>query len=160
MAYTPDGRGSKGQRILFDWAKQLYNNFTIIYEQLIPELNQRYDIFVKDLGVAIEYDGIQHNKFVEHFHKSTEGYVAAKKRDMAKDKFSEENGVKVVRIPYNYDFETNSPESLKKLIDSIPYPESEYNFNVFEKETPRRLLKAREIRKNAYQKFKKSVAKR
>ena len=87
MSNRPDGRGSKPQLILYDLAELVYPKYTVIWEQAIPELGQRYDIFIKELGIAIEYDGEQHDKFIEHFHKDMQGWQDAVSRDKAKARY-------------------------------------------------------------------------
>lgn len=54
MGTIVDGRGSEPQRHLFGLANELYENYTVIYELFIPELGQRFDIFIMELGIAIE----------------------------------------------------------------------------------------------------------
>lgn len=49
-----DGRGSKDQRLLFDMLKELYPKLDIVYEFPLYDLNQRLDLFIPVLGLAIE----------------------------------------------------------------------------------------------------------
>ncbi len=146
----PDGRGSMPQRYLFELMEKIYPTYNVIYEQAIPSLGQRYDIFVKELGVAIEYDGRQHDHYVEHFHKDINGYISSIKRDDKKEYFSQCNGIKVVRLKGDiYDM---SKEDLKKCIDAIEYPDTDYSYDCLKAPEPVRLTKAREYRQRLYQK--------
>lgn len=49
-----DGRGSIPQRMLYSLLKEIYPNYQIVYEYPIGDLEQRIDIFIPDLGIAIE----------------------------------------------------------------------------------------------------------
>lgn len=167
-----DKRGSIAQRFLYDLVLNIYPNYTVIYEQPIPAIKQRYDIFIKELGVAIEYDGIQHNKFVEHFHRDMNGFLLQGLLDEKKNNFSEENGIKLVRV--DGDVLHHTKESFEKIIDSCEYPDTEYSYtilkqdvsvkNSFQKDNERRkqkeLQKSREYRKKSYALIKDDIKKK
>lgn len=120
MSYNVDERGSKDQRILYEYLSELYPNFDIIYEFPIHDLGQRIDIFVPNLGIAIEYHGRQHFEFIPHFHKNLEDFKRAIKLDQIKNEYLYTHGIKLIEIPYNDMVE--SKEALKALIDSADYP--------------------------------------
>jgi hypothetical protein len=66
-----------------------------------------YDYVNVSKKVICEFDGNQHQNFIEgFFHKSREDYKAQIKRDILKDKLAEASGFKMVRI---------RPEDLSKL---------------------------------------------
>jgi hypothetical protein len=148
MASSADGRGSGPQRHLFDLAKQLYSKYSVVYEQEIPSLGLRFDIFIKELGVAIEYDGRQHEEYVEHFHKDINGYICSINRDRRKIEFCLENGIKLVRL--KGEVEELGCAQLLNVIESFPYPDSEYSFESLRKEERRDLVKAKEFRAKRY----------
>lgn len=58
------------------------------------------DGFCKFLNISFEYDGIQHFKFIERFHKTKEGFNKSLERDLRKNKLCIENNVKLIRISY------------------------------------------------------------
>ncbi|MGQ4893419.1 MAG: hypothetical protein ACP6IQ_02200 [Candidatus Njordarchaeia archaeon] len=58
------------------------------------------DIFIPDLGLAFECHGIQHFKFVEHFHNDTGGFSRYKYNDNLKIKWCEENNVALIILDY------------------------------------------------------------
>lgn len=151
-----DDRGSKPQRHLHAVLSEVYPQYDIVYEQLIPQLNQRIDIFVKELGVAIEYDGQQHFQYVEFFHRDFEGYHDAIKLDKTKERFLADNGIKLLRLAGDvYDIDKNK---LRNLLDKVPYPDSEYSTEIFKVENPQ-LEKARQFRRERYLKAKESFSK-
>lgn len=126
-----DGRGSEGQLRIFDIVRKIYPRYTIIWEQEINKINGRYDILVKELGIAIEVDGIQHNKYTEYFHKDGAGLVEARRADIVKDSFSVENGIKLIRLDYKTSLKIER-EELSTLINSTPYPEDgSYSYECF-----------------------------
>ena len=150
-----DGRGSKLQRLIYDLLLEIYPKYTVVYEQAIHAISMRYDLFVKELGIAVEIDGIQHRKYVEHFHGDFHGRVSGILADKKKNEFSVENGIKLIRIPD--DDKVWDAIRLKKLIDSVPYPTATYCSNLLDGRPPseeRRLQKDREKRQEQYRRNK------
>lgn len=150
-----DGRGSNNQRKLYYMLKELYPGMDIIYEYKLPN-NQRLDLFIPILGVAVEYDGEQHFNFIDSWHKDINGFISQKKADSTKDKLLHDMGIKLVRIPYS-DM-VNDLEGLKSLIDNTPYPDIEYIPIEIKKEKDPYLEsiknKNREFNKKIYQAYK------
>ena len=136
MGNYSDGRGSIAQVFLFKLIKEIYHNYRVVYEFEIPDTKQRFDIFVIELGIAIEYDGIQHKEYCEFFHKDMNGYILSKKMDKKKEEFCKENGIKLVRIDGNIDnFNKNN---LHELIKNIEYPDKDFCLNIMEKKIKER----------------------
>ena len=153
MAYSVDGRGSKDQKILYDMLVSLYPRYEVVYEFPLYEINQRLDLFIPALGICVEFDGRQHIEFVEHFHKDAAGWKKSYLADEKKNKYLEDKGVKLIRIPYNYAFTTK--EELLKIINDTEYPLNDYSG--FEVESPKKksqLDEARQARKDNYKKAK------
>jgi hypothetical protein len=48
----------------------------------------------------IEFDGVQHFEYVNHFHRSVEGMARQRLHDMLKTKFAIESGCTLLRIAY------------------------------------------------------------
>jgi len=151
MGSNSDGRGSEPQRYLFELSKELYSEYEVVYELLIPDLNQRFDIFVLELGIAIEYDGEQHYQFNKFYHKDVNGYIESKKLDNKKEVFCKENGIKLVRLRgFVLDYNKNK---LHKLINEIDYPDGDFCIDVLRNKS-RRLEKERVRRHEEYEKMK------
>lgn len=70
-----------------------------------------FDFYIPSLNLAIEYDGIQHFEPREFFG-GIESFNKLKIRDSIKDKFCNNNNIKLVRIKYN----ENINKSLKEVI--------------------------------------------
>lgn len=120
--YSVDGRGSEDQRILYDWLYQIYKD--VIYEYPLPEINQRVDLYIPKLGIAVEYHGRQHYEYIEHFYKHFSDFEFSLSLDRKKENYLIEHGIKLVIVPYNK--MVKSIEELKELIASTPYPDMEY----------------------------------
>jgi len=153
MGSNSDGRGSEPQRYIFGMVKEIYSEYEVIYELLIPELNQRFDIFVLELGIAIEYDGDQHYEFNEFFHKDMNGYIESKKLDSKKETFCKENGIKLIRLS-GFVFDINK-NKLMGIINDVEYPEEDFCLDILRYKS-RRLERDREIRHEKYMKIKSS----
>lgn len=59
----------------------------------------RFDFYLPDYQIHIEYDGEAHYQQISHFtnHK---GYLAARERDRKKNSYCLARGLKLYRIPY------------------------------------------------------------
>lgn len=53
-----------------------------------------------DLICVIEYDGEQHYHYIEHWHKTEEGFKQQQLRDNIKTNFCKLNNIELIRIPY------------------------------------------------------------
>ncbi|MBT0810487.1 hypothetical protein KIH41_04265 [Litoribacter ruber] len=103
------------ERYLYLNLKNEFPQFEII-SQYSPDWlgRQRIDIFIKELNLAIEYNGKQHYEAIDYFG-GLEGLKLNQERDDIKKNKCVENGVELIEIRYNEDLNT----ALKKLIDFI-----------------------------------------
>ena len=64
----------------------------------------RFDFYLPDYNICIEFDGIQHfqpTQFAGMSSKYAEkAFVKTKKNDSIKNRYCEDNGIKLIRIPY------------------------------------------------------------
>ncbi|MBP7966729.1 hypothetical protein KAZ66_00505 [Candidatus Woesebacteria bacterium] len=149
-----DDRGSRPQKILFDMCCDIYGKHNVIWELVIPELNQRFDIFIRTLGVAIEYDGAQHTQYVQHFHKDEVGFIASIKRDNKKSEWATVHGIVIVRFDIsNMPAETSVLRSI--ITDSLI--ETDYSFSSFDVVPNPIHLAAKNYRKEQYKEMKKRL---
>ena len=58
-----------------------------------------FDFYLPDYNLCVEFDGIQHFKPMEFFG-GVDGYTDITKRDSIKNKFCEDNNIKLLRISY------------------------------------------------------------
>lgn len=85
--------GKKFRKVKPDWLKNSKNN------------NLELDIYNHDLNLAVEYNGIQHYKFIPFFHRTEENFQERIIADKIKIDKCKEKGVKLIIIPYTVDTE-------------------------------------------------------
>jgi len=56
------------------------------------------DFFIPSLKIAFEYNGPQHEHFIQHFHKTKERFVRGKLNDDRKHRWCLLNGIKLIII--------------------------------------------------------------
>ena len=86
--------------------------------------NLELDCFNKDLRIAVEYNGIQHYKFIPFFHKNKESFQNQKYRDYMKRQMCKENGIILIEVPYwikEKDIENFIKKELTRLGVQIRY---------------------------------------
>ena len=88
MTKLDDDRISKFQRQIYDWLRELYPSFSIELEKHIPETNQRIDIYIENLTLAIECDGIKHFKPIGFYVKTIDQWDKMIESDKIKNKIS------------------------------------------------------------------------
>lgn len=64
------------------------------------EFNLELDCYNPELKLAVEYNGIQHYKYVPYFHKNHEHFMNQKYRDDMKRRMCKDNGVILIEVPY------------------------------------------------------------
>lgn len=110
------------EQLLFERVKENFPNLTIISQYSPVWLSpQRFDIFIKECNIAVEYNGAQHYEAIDFFG-GKEGLKNIRALDKLKRKKSKENAVEVTIVRYDHDFE----KSLKKLKNKIQkkYPKN------------------------------------
>lgn len=70
-------------------------------------------------GLAFEYDGAQHSRYIKHFHRNgPEEFIYQTKKDAWKDKRCKEMGVLLIRIPHfvaKHDLERYIKQKLRRV---------------------------------------------
>jgi len=90
-------KGSNGEKIITEILIQ--NNIKFIREYKISGYRYRYDFYLPDLNIFIEYDGMQHFKPVEIFG-GVKNFLITRKNDLIKNKLAKENKIHLIRIKY------------------------------------------------------------
>lgn len=75
------------------------------------DFNLELDCYDPELGIAVEYNGVQHYKFIPFFHKNKEAFLNQKYRDDMKRRICKENGILLIEVPY-----TVKTEDIKAFI--------------------------------------------
>lgn len=58
------------------------------------------DGYCPQLGIAFEYNGIQHYRYVPFFHQNIEDFHEQQRHDQFKKEICEKLGIKLITIPY------------------------------------------------------------
>jgi hypothetical protein len=74
------------------------------FDKLLSDLGNplRYDFAIfnnnKKVVYLIEYDDLQHEKFIPYFHKTIENFNLAQKYDQMKNDYAKDNNIPLLRI--------------------------------------------------------------
>lgn len=106
----PEKKGWKNERRCREIVEKLFGK---PFESVRPNFlkntetckNLELDMFNPDLMLAIEYNGEQHYKYPNGFHKTEEEFIQAIRRDKYKKEICETLNIYLLTIPYtiNYD---------------------------------------------------------
>lgn len=93
---------SSGEQWLYEELSELFPHYDVLEEFPCFGLSarQRLDFLILGPGVKIgfEFDGIQHNEYVPHFHRSRKGHADSIIRDTEKDMWCSANSITLIRI--------------------------------------------------------------
>jgi hypothetical protein len=73
-----------------------------------------FDFYLTDNNTVVEYDGVQHFK-PNSFFGGDEGFARRQILDKIKNDYCEQNGIKIIRIPYTMKRDDVEPYILKEL---------------------------------------------
>ena len=88
---------SKGEIIINQFLEE--NNISYKKEFIFPDFNKRFDFYLPELNICIEYDGEQHF-IVNDFFGGEKGLLETKRRDKEKNEYCIRNNIQLFRIPY------------------------------------------------------------
>ena len=77
--------------------------------------NLELDCYNAELKLAVEYNGIQHYKYIPYFHKNKEAFQNQKYRDYMKREMCEKNGITLIEVPYTVKVDEIKSFLLNKL---------------------------------------------
>jgi hypothetical protein len=63
--------------------------------------NLELDCYDEELGLAVEYNGVQHYEYSPYFHKNKEAFYNQKYRDDMKRRLCKDNNITLIEVPYN-----------------------------------------------------------
>lgn len=103
------GTRSKGQTALKKFLYPYWGNKIVLEEMPLVGSRMTFDIVCITDKVIIEFDGVQHSKFIKHFHGSrVSKFLGQIKRDLKKEEWAEINDFSLVRVvsekEFTYDF--------------------------------------------------------
>lgn len=110
---------SRGEQKISNILKSLCINYTTehMFNDCINQKTNkslRFDFYLSDINTCIEYDGIQHFEETTWRHESLSD---TQYRDAIKNKYCEDNNIRLIRIPY-WDYDKLSEDYLMKLIEN------------------------------------------
>ena len=77
--------------------------------------NLEIDCYNDELKIGIEYNGVQHYKYIPFFHKNKEAFYNQKYRDEMKRVKCQQNGILLIEVPYSIQVE-NIEEYIKSKL--------------------------------------------
>jgi len=98
--------GSKGEQICCETMEKIYgvpfrSQWPIWLRNPETGGSLEIDCYNEDLKIGVEYNGIQHYVYPNHFHKTKEEFIAQCRRDQYKLETCDRNGVYLITVPYN-----------------------------------------------------------
>lgn len=81
--------------------KNVFRNVHPLWAMSTKHVLLEYDIVIPKENLLIEYDGIQHFKYPNFFHKTKKDFLNQKYRDELKNKLAKDNNWLLIRFNYN-----------------------------------------------------------
>lgn len=105
---------SAGHLLLRKLLKEFWPSSPILEEVSLPGTGGlTADFFLPNERIIFECHGIQHYKFVAHFHGTKAGFLKARKNDERKKEWAEKNDIRLIELP-----DTQTPEEWKIAIEN------------------------------------------
>lgn len=79
-------------------------------------------------NIAIEYNGEQHYKYPNVFHKSKTEFKDQQSRDLLKERLCKENNIKLIVVSYELDSKYKNVKDRRKVLKDYIYAELEKIF--------------------------------
>ena len=149
---------------------EIFGEKVKIFPEYVIGENLRIDFYLPDLNIAVECDGRQHEVFVEHFHKTAQGFRDSQKRDTRKEELCLRGKIPLVRFSNEED--VNRDEFFKRHKDAVSSVHEFLNLvvdthkdlsttksDLVLKRKEERLELARKYRKESYQWMKQNLKK-
>jgi hypothetical protein len=95
---------SKGENIISNYLDNKSIKYTMqkTFDDCLSTKNWKlkFDFYLPEQSICIEYDGLQHFKPIDYFG-GVKSFNELKQRDSIKDKYCLENNIKLIRIPFD-----------------------------------------------------------
>lgn len=101
----PSCKSSKGEIEVRNWLQN--NNIEFSEQHTFSDcrdrLPLRFDFYLPHYNMLIEFNGIQHYRYIPAFHKNNnhDSFERVKQRDIIKSEYCKSNGLQLLIIPYN-----------------------------------------------------------
>ena len=83
----------------------------------IESNNLEIDCYNDELKLGVEYNGIQHYKYIPYFHKTKDSFHNQKYRDYVKNDICQKNGITLIEVPYT----VKIPEIKSFILNKLNY---------------------------------------
>ena len=117
--HCPKCKVSKGEQKIMS----VLNTYSISYERekkfedLKVKKMLRYDFYLPEYNMCVEYHGIQHYKIVTKYKMTDESLRQNKRRDKLKKRYCRKNSIQYLCIPY-FDFNSIETILISKLLEN------------------------------------------
>ena len=97
----PKCKSSKGEKKIRNYLKSIGEKFEegYMFDDCRLDKKLKFDFYLLNKNICIEYDGKQHFESVEYFGGEKD-FAKRKKRDIIKNEYCSNNNIKLIRIPY------------------------------------------------------------
>lgn len=111
----PNCNESKGEAFVYKILND--SNIVVVREYKIPQIEEkfRYDFYLPEHNVLIEFHGKQHYEHIEYFHRTKELFISQLVRDVKKKECAKAWGYRLLVIHYKL-FETLDPSEFEKRL--------------------------------------------
>jgi hypothetical protein len=89
---------SKVQFRIKTFFRQFWSSHVVVEEFPVFGTRMRCDLINLTKKIAVETHGLQHDKFIKHFHRTRTGFKKSIKRDIQKYEWLESNGFTIIEI--------------------------------------------------------------
>ncbi len=89
---------SKAQSNVKQFFRKYWETHIVVEEFPVFGTRMKCDLINLTKKIAVETHGLQHDKFIKHFHKTRNGFKNSIKRDIQKYNWLEKNGFKIIEI--------------------------------------------------------------
>jgi hypothetical protein len=143
---------SRGEEQLFNILRQIFPKEEILTQFSLAE-KLRLDLYLPALNVAFEYNGVQHTRRIDFFHKDKADFYLGQERDNCKQIYCSQLGINLICI--------DCSEDLTEELVRQKYKEIGPGTGIIsnEKALPKNVLAKRrqkDLRKKNYQEYKDS----
>jgi len=113
ISQTIQEKQSRGAQWLGEMIEKKFHSYKIVREHILYQKNTRHikgchynypavrlDYYLPQLHIGFEYDGPQHDRFVEFFHKDAKGFRRSQIRDKNKSAWCVKKGIELIRFSW------------------------------------------------------------
>ena len=90
---------SQGEEVLFTLLREIYPTLAITKQHPVGE-RLHLDLYIPDLFLGFEYDGIQHSEENTFFHKDRDAFLRGQILDDRKDDLCASQGIHLIRVSH------------------------------------------------------------